>query len=101
MESVGPPLAGSPWVTGSPERLVRIVLHGVRGPINVGENEFNLEMPAMGFFSDEEVAAILTFARNSWGNDASVIYRSQIEHVRKTTSHRRDSWTVEELLSVH
>ena len=60
-EGVASPLAGSEWVTGSEERLLRIALDGVRGPIEVKGRRYQLEMPALRHvYGDEDMAAILT-----------------------------------------
>jgi mono/diheme cytochrome c family protein len=72
-----PPLDGSKWVAGdkaSPARLSRIVLYGLTGPIEV-EGRFyqNAVMPNQGnVFKDYEIAAVLTYIRNSWSNKADV-----------------------------
>ena len=97
-KGVGPPLAGSAWVQGPEERLVRIVLHGIRGPLSVNDYEYNLEMPPMGFFADEDIAAILTFVRDRWHNSAPPITPQTVTRVRAQTADRGDSWTAEELL---
>ncbi|MEE2705494.1 MAG: cytochrome c [Planctomycetota bacterium] len=98
-EGVGPSLVGSKWVTGSPERLARISLYGIRGPIVVNGRQFNLEMPGVYYyqFDDGQMAAVLTYIRQSWGNDASPVPPSLVATVRKECGERGDSWTVEEL----
>lgn len=100
MPGVGPPLINSEWVQGSEQQLIAIVLQGVRGPIRVQDQEYNLEMPAMGFFEDDQLAAILTYIRNAWGNQGSEIPADKISSFRKETLTRRDSWTVSELMSL-
>ena len=70
----GPPLANSSWVRGPESRLIRIVLHGLRGPIDVGEGTYNREMLAFGpILSDEQIADLLTFARRRFGGGAASI----------------------------
>ncbi|HEX4607262.1 MAG TPA: cytochrome c, partial [Urbifossiella sp.] len=69
-----PPLRGSEWVTGkeaSPARLARVVLFGLHQPIEVGGKSFNGQMPAQGVaLKDYEIAAALTYVRNSFGHKA-------------------------------
>jgi mono/diheme cytochrome c family protein len=69
-----PPLDGSEWVAGekaSAARLSRIVLYGLSGPIQVGGQTYNGVMPNQGnVMKDYEIAAVLTYVRNSWGNKA-------------------------------
>ena len=97
-EGVASPLAGSEWVTGSQERLLRIALDGVRGPIEVKGRRYQLEMPALRHvYGDEDMAAILTYIRRAWGNSASDITASFVGKVRADTAQRGDSWTAEEL----
>jgi mono/diheme cytochrome c family protein len=95
---IGPPLIGCDWVKGSPERLVKISLYGVRGPIEVNGQEFNLEMPGVYYFQfdDEQMATVLSYVRHAWGNNASPVSAELVARVRAATG-PRDSWTVEEL----
>jgi mono/diheme cytochrome c family protein len=98
-KGIAAPLAGSPWVKESVERLVRISLQGVRGPIEVNGREFNLEMPGFqNVYGDEDLAAILTYARDAWGNEASPIPPERVASIRAFTANRGDSWTAEELM---
>ena len=99
LEGIAPPLAGTRWASESEERLARIVLHGLRGSITVADKEYNLEMPALGFFNDQDIAAILTYIRAAWGKPAGSVSQETIGKIRTQTRERIDSWTVEELLS--
>ncbi len=92
-----PPLAGSPWVTGSPRVLARILLHGLNGPVQVLGQTYNGVMPAWGRFSDAQIAAVLTFIRGSWGNTAAPIAADLIATERKATAGRQDAWLATEL----
>ena len=98
-----PPLAQSRWVTGDPERLIKLVLHGVSGKMSVRGLEYSGRVPmtAFKFLTDEELAAALTFARNRWGNEASPIYPETVKQVRAANSERSGFWKAEELLAVH
>lgn len=71
----GPPLAGSEWVNGPEENLIRIQLRGLQGPITVKGQEYNFPvgMMAMAYQTDEQVASVLTFVRNSFGNKAAAV----------------------------
>ena len=100
MEGVGPPLVQSEWVLGSEERLVRINLQGVRGAIDVNGQEYNLEMPAMGLFDNQDLSDILTYIRRAWGNEASPITAGTVGRIRRETSDRGDSWVVDELMEI-
>ena len=73
---VFPPLAGSEIVVGKPSAAVAVVLRGLQGPLTVGGHQFNSIMPPFGTgspLSDAEVAAVLTYVRGSWENQASPV----------------------------
>jgi mono/diheme cytochrome c family protein len=97
-----PPLAGSEWVTGSVQRLVRIPLSGVTGEIQVKGQSYNLpSMPAMGAaLSDDDLAAALTYMRQSWGNKAPAISAEEIKAIRTEAGSRAQPWTAAELLAI-
>ena len=101
-EALAPPLAGSQWVTNSPERLIRIVLHGMRGPVKVGDKvmEFPAEMPALFVLDDEQIAGLLTYIRRSWGHAASPVRPEAVKKVRDATADRIETWTEAELLKI-
>lgn len=79
-----PPLAGSDVVTGPADRLVRIVLGGVTGPLRVGDHTYYGAMPGFATrLDDTGVAAVSTAIRSSWGNSASAIAPAQVTAMRK------------------
>ena len=89
MTGLAPALAGSQWVNGSPQALVRIVLNG---------KVDQLAMPGLGgSLDDATIAAILTYVRRSWGNEASPIDEGTVESIRGVVSHRDEPWSDEEL----
>jgi mono/diheme cytochrome c family protein len=98
-----PPLVGSEWVTGVPERLIRIPIHGLSGPIQVNGVDWppGLSMPAIGAaLPPEDLAALLSYVRNAWGNKASIIKPEQVKAVFESTANRTQPWTSQELLQV-
>lgn len=97
LDGLAPPLLDSEWVLGSPERLVRIILHGVRGQITVLGRVHMGDMPAFGAFDDEQISGILTFLRREWGHTASPVDPEQIRAIRAATARRSDAWTAVEL----
>jgi mono/diheme cytochrome c family protein len=97
-----PPLANSEWVTGSEERLVRLVLHGVMGPIKVAGTDYNSAMPGFGpgggfNWSDDKIAAVLTYIRQEWGNKAGPIATEKVTAIRTKEAARKTAWTAAEL----
>ena len=95
-----PPLAGSEFVTGPAGVPIRIVMHGLQGEITVGGTTYNGLMPAWGVgiaMSDEELAALLTYVRTSWGNQAPAVTPAEVAQVRAATEGRTTPWTAAEL----
>ena len=85
-----PPLAGSAWVTGPEDRLIRIVLHGLRD---------DREMPGFGqVLSDADVASLLSFVRRRYGAPSAPIAAETVGRVRAANPNRTDYWRVEELI---
>jgi mono/diheme cytochrome c family protein len=99
-DGLAPPLVDSDWVTGSPERLARITLHGLRGPLNVKGKIWELEMPPVSVLSDKEIAALLTYIRREWGHQATAITPEFVAKVRKETEEREEAWTEADLLKI-
>ena len=99
-----PPLAGTKWVLESPERLIKLTLKGLWGPIEVLGKSYPGQVPMTaygGLLNDDEVAAVLTFVRNSFGNKASVITPNQVKKVRDAIEEKKDFYAPEELLKEH
>lgn len=99
-----PPLAGSKWVTGSEERLIKLTLNGLMGPIEVNGKQYPGVVPMTpfkGLLKDEEIAGALTYIRNSFGNKASAITADQVKKVRDATKDREAFYSPEELLKAH
>lgn len=99
-----PPLAGSEWVTGNQERLIKLTLKGMIGPIEVKGKKFSGQVPMTpfgGMLNDEEVASVLTYVRNSFGNDAAPISPEKVKEIREKTKGKEGFYTSEELLKEH
>lgn len=95
-----PPLAGSQWVTGDERIVVRIVLHGIAGKIEVaGESYDGLMPPLGGVLTDAEIAAVATYVRTAWGNDASAVAAATVARERAVTAGRDTPWTAAQLLA--
>lgn len=107
LDSVYPPLAGSSWVSGSDERLIKLTLNGLWGQIEVNGKVYD---PAKGvppmtpfeaLLKDAEVADVLTYVRNSWGNKAAPVKPESVSKVRAANKDRTVFWKPEELLRDH
>lgn len=97
-----PPLAGSDYVTGSPRRLIRIVLGGMQGPVVVKGKTFTEVMPPWhSALDDLQVAQVLTFVRQSWTNLAPPINPDLVRQLRPESAKRAGlPWTAAELASL-
>jgi putative heme-binding domain-containing protein len=93
--TMAPPLAGSVRVQGRPEGVVNVLLHGLIGPVE-GRTYQSLMAP-MGSNDDEWVAAAASYARNAFGNSASVVTPAEVAKVRAAAAGRNYPWTAEEL----
>ena len=94
-----PPLEASSWVAGPKNRLIRIVLHGVQGTIEISGETYNEEMPGFGqILSDAEVASLLSDVRRRFGGMSKQITPVAVSQVRAANPNRTDYWTVDELL---
>lgn len=94
-----PPLAGSEWVNGGTERLIRVAQHGLVGAITVKGQGYNTPGGMMGFgaaMSAQDLANVLTYVRNSWGNESSMVTKEMVEKVRSEEK-RATQWTEADL----
>ncbi|PHX79056.1 MAG: dehydrogenase [Opitutia bacterium] len=98
LEGLAPPLSDSEWVNGDPERIIKVVMHGLRGPIKVKGLSYNYDMPAAGFLSDEQIAGVLTYIRREWDHEAAPVPLDLVQKIRAESKGRTDAWTEGELL---
>lgn len=100
LPGVYPPLEGSEWVAADKASLIKIVLHGLTGPIQVAGQEYGralpIPMPPMGL-DDQQVADVLTYIRSNFGHNHSAVTASDVKTVRAATTDRTTFWTLEEL----
>ncbi|MEX2579802.1 MAG: PVC-type heme-binding CxxCH protein [Verrucomicrobiales bacterium] len=104
-----PPLVDSEWVTGNVERLAKLTLHGLWGPMEVKDKLYDPAkgVPPMTAFGpmldDEEIAGVLTYVRNAWGNQAAPVEPATVSRIRKQTESRGPGqfYKPEELLKEH
>ncbi len=82
LEGAFPPLAGSDFLEGGPERVIATVLYSNQGPITVNGVEYNGVMPRFAHLTDEEVAAVVTYILRSWGNDYPAVKPADVAAVR-------------------
>jgi mono/diheme cytochrome c family protein len=106
MANIYPPLAKSEWLDDD-ERLIKIVLKGIWGPMDVAGQHFDPSKgvpPMMGFggmLNDNELAAVMSYVRQSFGNDGELISSEAVRRVREATKDRANFYLVEEILKEH
>ncbi len=99
-----PPLNGTKWVTGNEDRIIKLVLKGLHGPIEVSGRQYGGQVPMTpfgGMLKDDEVAAVITYVRNSFGNKASIISPAKVKQVRAAIKSKTGFYSPEELLKQH
>lgn len=102
LPGIYPPLAGSEWVSGDKAAFIKIVIHGLTGPITVSGQTYGvaapIPMPPMGL-DDQQIAHVATYIRSQFGNSAPAITVDEVKAVRAATEGRTTFWTVQELMS--
>lgn len=115
VEDIYPPLDANTWVNGDPERLIKLTLKGLYGPLTLdgktyGNNESVPPMPGFGgMLSDEEVAAALSYIRIRLGrmgtssarSSAGMIESETVASVRRSVADRENAYEVKEILEEH
>lgn len=97
-----PPLVDTEYVTGDEERLVKILLHGLQGPIEIKGTTYNGAMPAFGptgafNWSDDQISYVLTYIRQEWGHTASAISPEFVAGIRAATADQAAPYTADQL----
>lgn len=99
-----PPLNASKWVIGNEDRLIKLTLNGLLGPIEVNGKKYPGQVPMTPFgmmLNDQEIADVLTYVRNSFGNEASPISASKVKEIRESIKDKKGFYSPEELLKAH
>lgn len=96
-----PPLAGSEWVTGNTAKLSQIILHGITGPIEVAGQQYNftggMQSMEQGVGGAKNLATLMTYIRNEWGNQGSLVSIEMAENALELAKGRSGQTTAEEL----
>ena len=93
---MGPALAGSPRVQAHRDYMIKVLLHGLTGPLD-GRTYPDLMAPLGSTSSDEWIAGVASFVRGSFGNSAGMVTPADVARVRKQTANRKTPWTLPEL----
>ena len=96
-----PPISGTKWAKGNEERLIKLALKGLHGPITVLNKEYPGQVPMTpyeGLLNDQELADVLTYVRNSWRNRSSVIEADAVAKIREEIKDKKGFYKPEDLL---
>jgi len=99
-----PSLEKSPWVMSDSDRLIKLAMYGLMGPLEINGKKYDGQVPMTpfaGMLKDDEMAAVLTFVSNSFGNQAAPITAPQVKAIRDANPGRVQFYTVEQLLKEH
>jgi len=101
LPGVYPSLAGSAWLLGSDVRPIKILIKGLSGHVTVEGKSFDGNMPPVGDWKDRDIAAVLTYVRQNWENDAESISEELVTKIREEIKERTKPWTESEILHHH
>ena len=96
--TMAPPLGGSKTVTGLSDQIIHVLLKGMSGPVN-GKN-YDAQMVAMESNDDQWIAAVGSYVRNNFGNNASLIRTNDVAQLRAAFKERTQPWTLDEMREV-
>jgi mono/diheme cytochrome c family protein len=99
MRGEAPPLEGSAWASGPENRVIKIVLHGLHGPIEVRSQTYNQEMPGFApVLTDADIASLLSYVRRRFGGASTPTSEAAVGQIRAANRGRTGYWTVDELI---
>ncbi|GAO43472.1 c-type cytochrome [Flavihumibacter petaseus] len=81
--NLNPTLAKTPQVTGDRQKLINIILKGLDEEIEINGESFSNPMPSQAHLSDQEIADVLTYVRNSFGNKGTAVSAAMVTTERK------------------
>ena len=99
-----PPLAGSKWVTSDPGLISKIIINGLKGEIQVKGETYGSN-PAQNMVAvpidDSEIAKVVTYVRQAWGNEASEVSKDEVSGFRAESSNQEGQWTGKQLRDLY
>ena len=91
-----PPLAGSEWVAKDASIAVRNIINGMQGPIVVKGVTYNMPMPPVAGLSDKDIADVVNYVNNSWGNTGPTVTEEEVKAIKTKYADRKTPWTAAE-----
>ena len=93
---VFPPLAGSEWIAKSSSIAVRNIINGMQGPVTVKGMTYNSMMPPVAGLTDKDIADVVTYVNNSFGNTGATVTEAEVTAIKKKYADRKTPWTAAE-----
>ena len=93
---VFPPLAGSEWIAKDASIAVRNIINGMQGPVTVKGVTYNSMMPPVAGLSDKDIADVVTYVNNSFGNSGATVTEAEVTAIKKKYADRKTPWTAAE-----
>ena len=93
---VFPPLAGSEWVAKDASIAVRNIVNGMQGPVTVKGVTYNSMMPPVAGLSDKDIADVVNYVNNTWGNKGPTVTEEEVKAIKKKYADRKTPWTAAE-----
>ena len=93
---VFPPLAGSEWVSKDASIAVRNIINGMQGPVTVKGMTYNSMMPPVAGLSDKDIADVVNYVNNTWGNAGPSVTEAEVAAIKKKYADRKTPWTAAE-----
>ena len=93
---VFPPLAGSEWIAKSASIAVRNIVNGMMGPVTVKGVTYNSMMPPVAGLTDKDIADVVTYVNNSFGNTGATVTEDEVKAIKKKYADRKTMWTAAE-----
>lgn len=93
---VFPPLAGSEWIAKDASIAVRNIVNGMIGPVTVKGVTYNSMMPAVAGLSDKDIADVVTYVNNAFGNTGATVTEAEVTAIKKKYADRKTPWTAAE-----
>jgi mono/diheme cytochrome c family protein len=93
---VFPPLAGSEWIAKGASIAVRNIVNGMQGPVTVKGTTYNSMMPPVAGLSDKDIADVVTYVNNSFGNSGPAVSEGEVSAIKAKYADRKTPWTAAE-----
>ena len=85
VQNMNPPLVKTKWILGDKTTLVQVVLKGMTGEVDINGDTYHNVMAPHSDLTDQQIADVLTYVRNNFGNKASAVTAAEVKMIRAKT----------------